>query len=121
MPDLEKASRRMAAYRKTDKGKRSHQGSQERYRRRLRAEAIDAYGGKCKCCGESNPGFMAVAFVGNNPEDKIQKKALSFHLELRKRGFPKYYRLLCFNCNYGMAFNYGVCPHHQTIVEITES
>ncbi len=30
------------------------------YRRNLRAKVLSHYGGKCSCCGESTPEFLAI-------------------------------------------------------------
>lgn len=83
----------------------------------LRAEMIAAYGGKCVCCGESNPRFLTIDHVdggGTKHRRSIGWSGNGIFAHLKKLGWPQEgYQLLCFNCNCGRAFNGGVCPHVQ--------
>lgn len=36
------------------------------WKRRMRLEALQAYGGKCACCGESNVEFLAIDHINGN-------------------------------------------------------
>lgn len=40
--------------------------SKQARRRRLRAEVIAAYGGRCACCGEATPEFLSIDHVNND-------------------------------------------------------
>ena len=90
----------------------------ERKRRRaIRAEVIVAYGGKCSCCGEATPEFLAIDHI--NGRDKgprghgDNKLGFQMYFWLRKNGFPKNnYRLLCSNCNNSRGW-FGYCPHER--------
>lgn len=91
------------------------------YGQRIRTEMLAAYGGKCACCGESEPKFLALDHVNNdghkerrfgrNGEGRANKPIA---VKLRRLGFPQdgRYQLLCHNCNSAKGF-YGVCPHTQ--------
>jgi hypothetical protein len=46
------------------------------YERRCKQKIIDAYGGKCQCCGESIFEFLSIDHIHNDgaQERKIKKK-----------------------------------------------
>jgi len=78
---------------------------------------MDHYGGKCACCGESEPCFLAIDHIegnGNSHRRKIGKWGSGFFKWLIKNDFPDGFQILCHNCNMGKHLNGGVCPHQQT-------
>lgn len=83
--------------------------------RALKQEIIDAYGGKCECCGEITFEFLTIDHInGDGAEHRRQigGKGRRLYAAIKAEGFPKdRYRLLCFNCNIALGF-YGYCPHH---------
>lgn len=91
--------------------------------RRLRAEVIAAYGARCSCCAEANPGFLTMDHINSDgfkersltPNGNRQGgSGVALYQKLRKGGFPKgEHQLLCWNCNCGRAANGGVCPHKE--------
>jgi hypothetical protein len=82
--------------------------------RRVKLRAIDAYGGRCECCGMTDPDVLSIhhtAEVGRRHRAGIGY-GKNFYLWLEKEGFPRDgYRLMCLNCNAGRERNAGVCPH----------
>lgn len=88
-----------------------------KYRAKLKAEAIAEFGGKCECCGESNPYFLTLDHKnggGTKERKKLMKmgKFLSSWKVAKDEGYPKdKYALACYNCNCGREANDGVCPH----------
>lgn len=93
----------------------SSRARRRRAYKKVRAEVIAAYGGRCSCCGERREEFLAVDHIhGDGKKDRTAHGAgYSFYIYLRRNGFPKdRYRLLCHNCNmaYGLR---GYCPHEQ--------
>lgn len=84
-------------------------------KRRIKEETFSAYGGKCACCGESNFGFLTIDHPQNDGAKHRReakcKTGISFCRWLRRRGFPKKFQLLCWNCNCGKNGNGGICPH----------
>ena len=85
------------------------------YRKSLRQEVIEGYGGHCECCGESHWEFLSVDHVngGGNQARKTTHKGGMLYRELRRQGFPRDgYRLLCMNCNFAVG-KYGYCPHQR--------
>lgn len=87
---------------------------QKAHIRQLRKEMIDAYGGKCTCCGESEPIFLQLDHINN--DGNVERRKHGNHVvewqELKKRNWPKEnHQLLCANCNHGKRMNNGICPH----------
>ena len=82
-------------------------------RDRARAEVLAAYGGRCVCCGETEPAFLAIDHVKNDGarhRARIGGGAMIVFW-LRRHGFPKdRFQLLCHNCNRAK-HALGRCPH----------
>jgi len=86
-------------------------------RKDLRQQILSVYGGKCVCCGETQPAFLAVDHIFNDGalhRRELQMKSGSeFYIWLKKNDFPKdRFQLLCHNCNFAK-YLCGVCPHQQ--------
>lgn len=81
--------------------------------RQLKAEVMEAYGGKCECCGEDHIEFLTIDHVnGDGAEHRSALgKGRRVYADIKRQGFPKdKYRCLCLNCNISLGF-YGYCPH----------
>jgi hypothetical protein len=89
-------------------------------RKALRASVLAAYGGYCKCCGESTQEFLAIDHIEGDgarhrrslraKERPYGVKASGFYIWLRDTGYPEGFQCLCHNCNVAKGI-YGVCPH----------
>jgi len=80
---------------------------------KLKLEVIDAYGGKCECCGETEPVFLTIDHIDNSGAVERGSRLIGTGLykRLKDWGWPKdRYRLLCFNCNIARG-QWGSCPH----------
>jgi len=84
----------------------------KRKRDELRDEVLDAYGGKCACCGEVERDFLTIDHI--NGGGTAHRKAIhgKVYNQLRRDGFPLGYRVLCWNCNWAHRL-YGSCPHQS--------
>ena len=77
------------------------------------ADVIEAYGGKCVCCGETEPVFLTVDHT--NGGGGAHRREIGGHRKLKQwlkaAGWPQEgYRLLCMNCQFG--YMHGrICPH----------
>ena len=84
---------------------------------RLRIEALEYYSNglmKCNCCGESQERFLTIDHIDNSGAEHRRKVGRGGVLRnLKKEGYPKGFRVLCFNCNCGREYNKGVCPHEE--------
>lgn len=73
-------------------------------RRKVKLEVIEAYGGRCVCCGEDR--FMVLQMHHVNGDGAEHRREIGlpggyvFYSWLKKQGFPKEgYELLCCNCH----------------------
>ena len=80
----------------------------------IKLETIEAYGGKCVCCGETTAVFLTIDHIhggGTKERQETKRGGYNFYYWLKAQGFPKdKYQLLCFNCNYAK-HALGKCPH----------
>src|SRR5438270_4552950 len=87
-------------------------------RQRLRQETIEAYGGKCQCCGESQWEFLSIDHINGGGRRHIinvsgDRGGWQFYRWLKRHDYPKEeYRLLCYNCNCARG-RFGYCPHER--------
>ena len=98
----------------------------------LKLQAFDAYGGRicsCKNCPErANPNvtFLTLNHIGGggtkhrkeiggsrNTGGGVSLAGIETYRWLRKRGYPKGFNVLCWNCQWGIHINKGVCPHEK--------
>ena len=79
----------------------------------LREQVLDAYDGKCACCGERERRFLTIDHVNNDGKEmrKVHGVTHRLYVWLIKNGFPDGFQVLCMNCNFGKALNNGICPH----------
>ena len=83
------------------------------YRRQVRLDAIDRYGGKCACCDESNMEFLCFDHINNDGATHRKQMAdRSIAPWLRRNNYPNGFRVLCHNCNMARGI-YGYCPHNN--------
>lgn len=84
------------------------------YRKRTKREVIDAYGGRCACCGEAEIAFLCIDHINGGGRNERNKWAsfgsLQLYRDLRARGYPPGYQVLCANCNLAKEAP-GGCPH----------
>jgi hypothetical protein len=83
---------------------------------KLKQETINAYGGRCVCCGETSMEFLCLDHIHN--DGHVERKGSSgsgraFYSKLKRQGFPKdRIQVLCQNCNSAKG-HYGYCPHQR--------
>jgi hypothetical protein len=87
-------------------------------RLKVKFEVIDAYGGKCQCCGESRIEFLSIDHIHGSGRKEIMAlnigRGFQYYGYLRRNKFPDKDRLrvLCMNCNFAMGI-IGYCPHQR--------
>jgi hypothetical protein len=108
-------ARRKSAYNENP-GK--YQKSSARYNEGLKRDAINAYGGRCACCGESGREFLTLDHVHNNgKQHRIEVGGTKgVYQWARKMRYPQdgSLRILCFNCHMSRSFH-GYCPHETKL------
>jgi hypothetical protein len=81
---------------------------------KLRGKLVEAYGGKCACCGESELSFLEIDHVnGGGLKHFRSKPPANVYREIIKAAPSPDYQLLCANCNRGKWRNGGICPHKK--------
>lgn len=83
---------------------------------RYKTQVMEAYGGKCSCCGEKDITFLTVEHLNRNG-DEHRKVVGNFYKWLIQNNFPKEgLSILCMNCNW--AERHGrKCPHKVVSLE----
>lgn len=89
------------------------------WRVRIKQEAFYAYGGKCACCGETEPNFLSIDHVyggGRKHRELIHSShggGSGIYRWLKQERYPQdgRFQVLCHNCNF--AKRLGQCPHRQ--------
>ena len=80
--------------------------------RKVRNQALEGYGGKCQCCGDSRLYVLQIDHV-NGLGGKTRKEAKFNHhrilTEIIKQNFPPTLQVLCANCHQAKTL-LGVCP-----------
>jgi hypothetical protein len=85
------------------------------FRAKLKSEFLLEYGGRCYCCGESEPVFLTVAHLDDSGAQhrKEVKGTSSVLLDLKRKGWPKdVIGILCMNCQFSTTMG-RTCPHVQ--------
>lgn len=94
---------------------------QREYRRALKDQCFQAYGGfVCACCGETEQKFLTLDHK-NNDGAKHRKEigargGIAIYHWIIRNGFPPMFQVLCFNCNHGRHLNGGTCPHKEEVM-----
>lgn len=87
-------------------------------RKKVRLEALQAYGGptpSCSCCNEGTLQFLALDHIdGGGRQHRLETGGGGFYTWLRRHGYPAGFRVLCHNCNMGRQINGGTCPHQES-------
>jgi hypothetical protein len=81
---------------------------------------VDAYGGKCSCCGESEIRFLTLEHKnrGGSAHRKQVGGGRNVYQDVKRQGYPKdKYEILCFNCNCSQS-NGQPCPHKNKRVDV---
>lgn len=99
---------------------KKYKDKQGLYRKRVRRDVINKYGGKCKCCGETELLFLTIDHINNDGHVERKKigngntpSSTQFYLKLNREPKRDDIQVLCFNCNLGRSMNGGICPHHK--------
>lgn len=92
----------------------------KKYRLKIKAEMVEAYGGHCICCRETRIEFLTInhkygggAKHRRSLPGRERNGGIGFYFWLKKQGWPQDdYDLNCFNCNCSKGF-LGYCPHER--------
>lgn len=83
-------------------------------RRQLKLEVLQAYGGRCVCCGETQPEFLTLDHIHGDGKAHRERMGMRsgtrFYALVKAEGFPDYLQLLCYNCNIAKGTG-DRCPH----------
>lgn len=82
---------------------------------KLREEVINAYGGRCVCCGKTKLASLVIRHaIDKSIKQNYRGRNGSYNMFLwiKKHGFPKSFCVMCFNCHSSWSL-YGYCPHQK--------
>jgi hypothetical protein len=109
---------RLAAYQRTWRSTHVEQVEKQRRSRyqELRRLVLEAYGGRCVCCGETHPHFLSIDHKnGGGKFDRIahgcREGGVNWYRYLLNE-HPAHVQILCHNCNMAKG-HYGICPHQS--------
>lgn len=88
-----------------------------RQRKNLRTRIIAHYSEglmECACCREDADRFLIIDHIngGGNEHRRQVGGSRGMYNDIRKRGFPPGFRVLCHNCNYSYSVD-KTCPHQS--------
>lgn len=86
-------------------------------RRAIKKELIDHYGGRCVCCNETELLFLTLDHIGgggNIHRAQFDGVTARVYEDLKRRGFPEGFRVLCHNCHNASNTVEG-CPHTRSV------
>ena|SRR3990167_6197051 len=84
-------------------------------RRQVRVEAVEAYGGRCVCCGEDQFEFLTFDHKDADGAEHRKDIKMYFPIWLKRNNWPDSIQLMCWNCNCAKN-TYDHCPHKTTVV-----
>jgi len=86
-----------------DAARKRRREYQRAWQRKLKAEAIAAYGGYCRRCGESRLDLLVLDHINDNGAEHRRetgtKGGWPFYQKMRQQGWPVGLQVLCHNCN----------------------
>ena len=86
---------------------------QNGYYKGNRLKVLLMYGGKCACCGETEPLFLDIDHVeGGGTQHRKTMTPSTFYRWLLQE-YRAGIQILCCNCNCGRWRNGGECPHRK--------
>ena len=76
--------------------------AQEKYRKILKEEVINHYGGKCVRCGCIDIRYLTIDHINglSKNEPKNARAGYALYLRIRREKFPDTFQVLCFHCNF---------------------
>ena len=96
----------------------------KKYLKKAWEKVFEVYGRICTCCGESNPSFLTIHHIQNDgPTDRKSMgiKCIgtppNYLRKIALQNNKNKYKILCWNCHFGIHHNNGVCPHKSQISE----
>lgn len=84
---------------------------------------MQAYGGKCVCCGEDELDFLVIDHINDNgAEHRKEVNLRVIYRWLWKNNLPEGFQVLCANCNLSKQIRrsydgLGYCIHQRRIFE----
>lgn len=94
--------------------KACHSGRAGVDKKNVKSQVMDAYGGKCQCCGETCISMLTIDHIDDSGSKHRATTNLigdKIYRWLRRNNYPKdNYQVLCFNCNISK-HALGMCGH----------
>lgn len=80
----------------------------------IRLYVLFEYGGRCACCGETEPKMLAIDHIEGGGKKHRNSRDVGRNIAtwLVRNGLPDGFRVLCHNCNFARGI-FGGCPHES--------
>jgi hypothetical protein len=82
----------------TPEGSKAFKDRGRKRREHLRRSALQAYGGKCACCGEDWDPYLELDHIDGGGSEH-RSLVGSVWQDLKSRGYPPGFQVLCSNCH----------------------
>jgi hypothetical protein len=82
----------------------------------IKKEVMAHYGGRCRCCNETELAFLTIDHVGGwgkAHREEVGEVAQLVYADIRRNGFPDGFQVLCHNCHNASNTVEG-CPHTRS-------
>src|SRR5690606_38099756 len=85
-------------------------------------DVLNAYGGKCACCGVATKEFLAIDHInGGGRQHRLslhpRPSSQTVYTWLRKNNYPEGFQVLCHNCNAAKSYYKNGCPHGKFLLK----
>ncbi len=115
-PEKVRAADKRQYWKDVEKSRAHNREDAKKYRGKCREEALNHYGHKCVCCGESRTEFLAIDHIyGGGLKHRRENHVCDISVWLKQNNYPLGFRLLCHNCNMARGL-YGYCPHEREAI-----
>lgn len=115
-PEVHRAANQDWKSRHPERVREINRNSRRRVTQERRLAFLVAQGGRCECCGETNPHFLTIDHIGKRPPEHKGLGGMALIARIEATDYAReLWQILCWNCNCAKG-RYGACPHQENFV-----